>query len=124
MDSIGSISLVSAVRNEQPPAERESAERVRPLTDVVSDVAVKAPEDSAKTDTETPEQERPEPLPTKDIRLSIERRSEGHGFIYRFIDDETGEVVREYPPEDLKALASDAAARSGRSEGLLVDHDA
>ena len=89
----------------------------------------------AKADTEASDEKasKPEAEPSdreassilgENSRLSIERRKNSDGFIYRSIDRETGEVLREWPPERFQEFAEGEGASVGRSEGLVVDRKA
>jgi uncharacterized FlaG/YvyC family protein len=53
-------------------------------------------------------------------KLEIEKDKKTGTFIYRSVDPETGEVVRQWPPEEILKLR--AALRD--MEGLLVDEKA
>jgi flagellar protein FlaG len=52
-------------------------------------------------------------------KLQIEQDKDTGTFIYRSIDPETGEVVRQWPPEELLKLREHLA----EIEGLLVDKE-
>ena len=52
-------------------------------------------------------------------KLQIEHNKETGTFIYRSIDPETGEVVRQWPPEQLLELREHLA----EMEGLLLDKE-
>ncbi|PWE17574.1 hypothetical protein DDZ18_07845 [Marinicauda salina] len=49
-------------------------------------------------------------------RLQIEREDESGRFVYRFLDQETGEIVRQWPPEDYLELMNYLRSLQG---GLL-----
>ena len=51
------------------------------------------------------------------LRLSIDFDEQANRFIYRGLDPSTGEVVREYPPEELRA----SLGRLREIAGLSVD---
>ena len=54
---------------------------------------------------------------TNDTKLSIDRDEDTGLFIYRTVDRRSGEVVRQFPPEDiLKYIVS-----VRKAEGLVVD---
>ena len=57
-------------------------------------------------------------LPTN-TKLQIEQNRETGTFIYRSVDPETGEVVRQWPPEELLKMREHLA----EFEGLLIDKE-
>ena len=57
------------------------------------------------------------PEPLADTRLLIERDDNSGLFVYKFLDPETQEIVRQYPTEDMLRLMSGA----DEQEGLAVD---
>jgi uncharacterized FlaG/YvyC family protein len=50
-------------------------------------------------------------------KLQIEQDKETGTFIYRTVDSETGEIIRQWPPEQLLKLRESLA----QMEGMLVD---
>jgi len=52
-------------------------------------------------------------------KLQIERDKETGAFIYRSIDTETGEIIRQWPPEQLLKLREYMA----QMEGMLIDKE-
>jgi|SRR5215470_11981071 len=50
-------------------------------------------------------------------KLQIEQDKETGTFIYRTVDSETGEIIRQWPPEQLLKLRESLA----EMEGMLVD---
>ena len=62
-----------------------------------------------------------------DARLSIEKVSSGN-FVYKFLDNKTGEVLRQYPPKGLldflEAQFELATEAEPAQEGVVVDKSA
>ena len=48
-----------------------------------------------------------------DLRLVIEEREDGRGFVYKTLDRNTGEVVQIYPREAIEKLGDSAEYRPG-----------
>jgi uncharacterized FlaG/YvyC family protein len=58
-----------------------------------------------------------EAFESEDLRLSISFDKEAGRFVYRGVDRETGEVVRQYPPEEI----IDQIAAIREYAGVIVD---
>lgn len=59
-------------------------------------------------------------------RLSIERNESALTFVYRAIDRDTGEVLREWPPADFARFVEDVLGKNAISDsaGALLDKQA
>ncbi len=53
-------------------------------------------------------------------RVSIARQESDMTFVYRAIDVETGEVVREWPPADFAKLLEKSGATAGLAEDVMA----
>jgi len=74
-------------------------------------------EKKSSPDSEPKKQEPENPLTSETARLTIEHDQDSGKFIYKTIDRETGEVIKQWPREEvLKAISAYQAA-----SGLIID---
>lgn len=109
------------VRSGQPVAPASQADRGIKSP---SDTAVRAPQkvssQGLREQVEEIERLRAEVSTNLPNRLQIERDQEGGRFIYRFMDQDTGEQVKQWPPESYLELI----AYLRESQAGLVDERA
>lgn len=123
MDSASMNTLPLAVQYDVALARAASAQDVEFVDSPLDVEAVPGVSETAQSQDYAPN-DRPTPLLDESLQLLIEPRQSGHGYMYSFIDRQTGEVVRVWPPERLVEEAKAASADVGRTEGLVLDRSA
>ncbi len=111
-------SSTSQVASSEKPATAGEGER-RPVKVDAGVEPETRPQDSRVAKIDQLQRVAEEAFAADDLKLSIQYNKDVGRFVYRGLDPETGEVVREYPPEEV--LERIARVRRENQERLTSD---
>lgn len=94
-----------------------SAPRVPPRSEGSAVTEVKRQEKPAPSETEVQAKASPPAIQASNTTLTIERDEATDRYVFRTVDKSTGEVIRQYPTEQMLSLF----ARARRLTGLTID---
>ncbi len=103
----GAVSELSAARKASKPSGQTKDDAIAPIASIAA----------TGEQLRTPKQTSDLPAPKLNARLSIEKDETTGKYIYKTIDPETGEVVKQWPREDVLKAISDI----NNTAGMIVD---